>query len=152
MAARVGQTVTAALVLSLGLKTSNSWAADAAAEQAESTTPKPTSLETIIVTAQKRAQEAQDVPVPLTRARDRFGDMDVNRHTWRSMSSSLLGAEQDEVNLLADAKTFVALDYSEAAYQAMFNRLRNDYGRWDGRCNATSATTSVALTHLFATP
>ena len=64
-ATRVDQIATAALMVSLALATSTSWAADAAAEQSESTTPKPASLETIVVTAQKRAQEAQDVPVNL---------------------------------------------------------------------------------------
>ena len=62
------------------------------------------------------------------RAQDRLWQMEVNRYSWRAQKSVLLGAGRDNENLADDAELFAKIDYSDAEYRVMFDRLARDHG------------------------
>jgi acyl-homoserine lactone acylase PvdQ len=68
--------------------------------------------------------------VGYVRAEDRLWQMEWFRAHWRAASAVLLGPGEDNANIKADAETFRLIDYSEAEYEAMFNRLKTAYGHW----------------------
>ena len=68
--------------------------------------------------------------VGYVRAMDRLWQMESFRAVWRAESAAMLGRGDNDSNVKADAHTFRLIDYSEAEYQLMYNRLSTDHGRW----------------------
>ena len=68
--------------------------------------------------------------VGYVRAADRLWQMESFRAVWRAESAAMLGRGENDSNVIADAHTFRLIDYSEAEYQTMYNRLSTDYGHW----------------------
>jgi len=68
--------------------------------------------------------------VGYVRAEDRLWQMETFRARWRADTATLLGRGEDDANIRQDAATYRLIDYSEAEYQAMFDRLRTNYGYW----------------------
>jgi acyl-homoserine lactone acylase PvdQ len=66
--------------------------------------------------------------VGYARAQDRLWQMEVNRHTARASLATLLGRGDAGENLASDLRIFRVLDYSEAEYLTMFDKLCVDYG------------------------
>jgi acyl-homoserine lactone acylase PvdQ len=68
--------------------------------------------------------------VGYVRAVDRLWQMESFRAVWRAESATMLGRGENNSNVISDALTFRLIDYSEAEYQIMYNRLSTNYGRW----------------------
>lgn len=98
LATRVGPCVTAALALSLAFAPPAS-SADAPADSntSNNTKPEEKSLEQIVVTAQKRAQEAQDVPISLYAISNQALESQ-GITSLQDLSSTVAGVQIQQVN------------------------------------------------------